>query len=91
MAQLPARAMHFTRMSKDSKATEQAARSGVGPAKLAGGGESQGGAYPHKRSKEDGDGFGAHGGQSVNAYHGTGQLGDEETGQGNANAPAKGG
>ena len=57
-----------------------------------GGGESGGGAYlnPHTGKKEKNDGFLSHGGQTEIGYHGTGQLGDQETGQGNANAPAKG-
>jgi hypothetical protein len=48
-----------------------------------GGGESGGGAYPNPhRGKEGGDtGFMGHGGQSEMAYHGEGQLGEEETGE----------
>lgn len=41
-------------------------------------GESQGGAYPNPHTgKKPGD---FHGGQSGQAYHGTGQLGEEKTG-----------
>lgn len=56
------------------------------------GGESGGGAYPnpHAGKKEKTDGFLGHGGQTGIAYHGSGQLGEEGTGPGNANAPAKG-
>ena len=56
-----------------------------------GGGESGGGAYPnpHTGKAEKNDGLFSHGGQTDNGYHGTGQLGTQETGQGNANAPAK--
>ena len=44
-----------------------------------GAGESQGGAYPNPHTGKDGKGFG--GGQSERAYHGTGRLGDEKTGE----------
>ena len=55
----------------------------------AGGGDSGGGAYPnpHTGKKPDNDGFMGHGGQTEMPYHGTGQLGEQETG-GNENAPA---
>jgi hypothetical protein len=55
-----------------------------------GGGESGGGAYPNPhRGKEGGkDGFTGSGGQTEPAYHGTGQLGEDEVGD-NPNAPAK--
>jgi hypothetical protein len=55
-----------------------------------GGGDSGGGPYPnpHTGKKEKTDGFFGHGGQTEMGYHGTGQLGDEETGD-NENAPAK--
>jgi hypothetical protein len=55
-----------------------------------GGGDSGGGAYPnpHTGKKASNGGFMGHGGQTGMAYHGTGQLGEEETG-GNANAPAR--
>ena len=78
-------------MSKEKDDLKKTARAVVSPEKLAGGGESQGGAFPDASPAEDEQGVGRHGGQSVNAYHGTGQLGDEEVGGGNANAPAKGG
>jgi len=57
-----------------------------------GGGESQGGAYPnpHTGKEEAGKSEGFHGGQSETAYHGTGQLGDQDVdGQKNLNSPAK--
>lgn len=56
-------------------------------------GESQGGAYPNPHTgKEDaGKSEGFHGGQSKTAYHGTGQLGDQDVaGQENVNSPDKG-
>ena len=59
---------------------------------VGGGGQSGGGAYPNPHAgKEAGkDGFMGTGGQTEMPYHGTGQLGEQETG-GNANAPAKAG
>jgi hypothetical protein len=56
-----------------------------------GGGDSGGGPYPnpHGGKKPEKDGFFGSGGQTGMGYHGTGQLGDEKTGE-NANAPAKG-
>lgn len=42
-------------------------------------GESQGGAYPNPHTGKEGGGF--DGGQSGRAYHGTGQLGDQKTGE----------
>lgn len=54
--------------------------------------ESQGGAYPnpHTGKQDEGRSEGFHGGQSKAAYHGTGQLGDEEVeGQENVNSPSK--
>jgi hypothetical protein len=62
--------------------------------KAAGGGESQGGAYPNphtgKESKGGPDDFMGHGGQTGMGYHGTGQLGEEDVeDQDNANSPAK--
>jgi hypothetical protein len=55
-----------------------------------GGGDSGGGAYPNPHTgKEPGkDGFMGEGGQTEMAYHGTGQLGEDEVG-GNANSPAR--
>jgi hypothetical protein len=58
--------------------------SGEVEAAMRSGGESQGGAYPNDAKKG-----GFSGGQSEKAYHGGGQLGDQETEQGNANAPTK--
>jgi hypothetical protein len=55
-----------------------------------GGGESGGGAYPnpHSGKKPGGtEGFMGHGGQTEMAYHGTGQLGEQQVGD-NPNAPA---
>ena len=59
------------------------------------GGESGGGPYPNphtcKPEAERDKGFGKHGGQSTIAYHGGGQLGEDEVTQGgNANSAAKG-
>lgn len=54
--------------------------------------ESQGGAYPnpHSRKEAAGKSEGFHGGQSKTAYHGTGQLGEEDVeGQENANSATK--
>ena len=66
----------------------------VGDEKAAGGGESQGGAYPNphtgKEAKGGPDSFMGHGGQTEMGYHGTGQLGEDEVEDANANAPAKG-
>ncbi|OWK30015.1 hypothetical protein [Sphingomonas dokdonensis] len=45
----------------------------------AGSGESQGGAYPNPHTGKKGGDF--DGGQSKRAYHGTGQLGEEKTGE----------
>lgn len=42
-------------------------------------GESQGGAYPNPHTGKKPGGF--DGGQSERAYHGTGQLGDQKTGE----------
>jgi hypothetical protein len=54
------------------------------------GGESSGGAYPNAQSgkKDKTDGFMGHGGQTDIGYHGSGQVGDEDTAPGNANAPS---
>lgn len=62
-----------------------------------GGGDSGGGAYPNPhtgkegRGKEGGgkEGFTGSGGQTEMPYHGSGQLGEEETGD-TPNAPARG-
>lgn len=44
-----------------------------------GAGESGGGAYPNPHTRaQPKDGVMGHGGQSEIAYHGTGQLGDED-------------
>lgn len=58
----------------------------------AGGGDSGGGAYPNPHSGKEGGktgGLMGHGGQSEMAYHGHGQLGDQDVEGGNANAPAQ--
>jgi hypothetical protein len=55
-----------------------------------GGGQSGGGAYPNPHAGKEGgeaEGFMGHGGQTEMAYHGTGRLGEERTGD-NPNAPA---
>ncbi len=55
-----------------------------------GAGQSGGGAYPnpHSGKSKTSDGFFGHGGQSGQEYHGTGQLGEQKTGD-NANAPTR--
>jgi hypothetical protein len=56
-----------------------------------GGGDSGGGAYPNPHTGKEGggkDGYMGHGGQTEMPYHGSGQLGDQDTG-GNENAPAE--
>jgi hypothetical protein len=53
-----------------------------------GGGDSGGGAYPNPHSGKEGsdrEGFMGHGGQTEMPYHGTGRLGERETG-GNPNS-----
>jgi len=57
-----------------------------------GGGDSGGGAYPNPHSGKDvggKDGFLGSGGQTEKPYHGSGQLGEDETSD-NPNAPAEG-
>ena len=54
------------------------------------GGESQGGAYPNPHDDPAGEDEAFHGGQSNQAYHGHGQLGEKDVpGEENANAPSK--
>lgn len=55
---------------------------------LSGGGQDGGGAYPNPHTGKEGgnDGYMGHGGQTEMPYHGTGQLGEDETGP-NPNAP----
>ena len=52
---------------------------GQAPGEKRGDGESQGGAYPNPHTGTESGGF--DGGQSGRAYHGTGQLGGEKTGE----------
>ena len=56
----------------------------------AGGGDSGGGAYPNPHTGKDGGrgGFLDHGGQTEMPYHGSGQLGEDITGD-NPHAPAQ--
>ena len=61
---------------------------------LANAGESGGGAYPNPHTGKEGsdDGSGelmGHGGQSEMAYHGHGQLGEDDVAGENPNAPAE--
>lgn len=67
------------------------AKSGEEKGAFASGGESQGEAYPNANTGKDAKqgGFQSHGGQTEIGYHGSGQLGDQEVGDGNPNAPAK--
>lgn len=56
-----------------------------------GGGQSGGGAYPNPHSGKEGgknEGWMGHGGQTEMPYHGSGQLGEEKTGE-NANSPTE--
>jgi hypothetical protein len=53
---------------------------------MASGGESQGEVRP---TSATGKKPGFHGGQTEQGYFGGGQLGDEEVGKGNQNAPSK--
>lgn len=49
-----------------------------------GGGQAGGGAYPNPHTGKEGggrEGYMGHGGQTEQPYHGTGQLGDKETGE----------
>lgn len=57
--------------------------SGETKAALAGGGQSQGDGFPSANADKKPD---FHGGQTEQAYHGPGQLGDETVGEGNQNA-----
>lgn len=52
---------------------------------MASGGESQGEGFPNANADKK-PGF--HGGQTEQGYHGSGQLGDREFGDGNQNAPS---
>lgn len=64
--------------------------SGETEAAMNSGGESQGEDYPNQAAKgRKQGGFQGHGGQTEMGYHGSGQLGDEQVGEGNQNAPAK--
>jgi hypothetical protein len=62
--------------------------SGEVAAAMKSGGESQGAGYPNANA---GKKPGFHGGQTEQGYHGSGQLGDQEVGEGNQNAPSKSG
>ncbi len=64
-------------------AASKTARSGETPGQEKSGGESQGGAYPNPHSDKNGSKKGGKfdGGQSERAYHGTGQLGGQKTGE----------
>ena len=58
-----------------------------------GGGDSGGGAYPNPHTGKDGEGddkegWMGHGGETDQAYYGTGRLGGKAVG-GNANAPSE--
>jgi len=55
---------------------------------MASGGESQGEARP---TSATGKKPGFHGGQTEQGYHGTGQLGADEVGDGNPNGPSRSG
>jgi hypothetical protein len=52
---------------------------------MASGGESQGDHFPNAN---EGKKPGFHGGQTEQGYHGGGQLGDKQVGEGNQNAPS---
>jgi len=83
--------------SKDNKPADSGRGDGVGQPQVSGrsaAGESGGGAYPNPHSGKKSDNhpssFMGHGGQSEMAYHGTGQLGEEQVDEkANPNAPAK--
>lgn len=68
----------------DAEAAEQEGARGASG--RTGGGESGGGAYPNPHAVDEGhsQGFMGHGGQSDIAYHGPGQLGDEQVDDGDA-------
>jgi hypothetical protein len=55
---------------------------------MASGGESQGDNFPNANAGKKPK---FHGGQTEQGYHGGGQLGDQEVGEGNQNAPSKSG
>lgn len=76
-------------MQADGKGSEPGAPDGVGDTKVSGknGSESQGAAYPNPHSGKKPSGSG-HGEQSEIAYHGSGQLGEQQVGE-NENAVTK--
>lgn len=72
------------KMVQPDKGAEPA--SGETKGAMASGGESQGDSFP---SDDQGKKPEFHGGQTGQGYHGTGQLGGDEVGKGNPNAPSK--
>jgi hypothetical protein len=66
--------------------TQRGSEEETGVADIHGAGESQGGAYPNPHDGTNPGHF--DGGQSLRAYHGTGQLGDQKTGPTNVNSPS---
>lgn len=83
-----------TRMKAADENGELASRRDSQAGGLPNAGESGGGAYPNPHSGKEGsaDGPGklmGHGGQSEMAYHGHGQLGEDEVEGSNDNAPAE--
>lgn len=68
-------------MQADGEGTtpKESATNGKQDGRAGSSGESQGGAYPNPHTGKKGGDF--DGGQSERAYHGTGQLGDEKTGE----------